>query len=203
VNVLVIGANGQLGRAVAAKLAGDGHRVRAFMRHPEVSIIRPNIEAFHGDANDETLVVAASEGQNAVVNAIGSGTIRRNTIESDTTRVVLRALARTPLKRYIAISAGMLAPISFVFDNIIRPLFLGNLYREHRLVEDLVRASDLDWTIVRPPRLSNRPPRGYFEATAERPRGSVILSRADVADFISKTLANDAYRHQAVFLTSR
>jgi len=203
VNILVLGANGQLGRAVVARLAGDSHRVRAFMRHPDASTGRPNIELFRGDATDETAAVAASRGEDAVVNTIGSGTVRRNTIESDTTRVILRALARTPVKRYIAMSAGMVAPVSFVFDNIIRPLLLGNLYREHRLVEKLVRSSDLDWTIVRPPRLSNRPPRGYLEATTERPRGPIIISRADVADFIAKVLANDAYRHQAVFLTSR
>jgi uncharacterized protein YbjT (DUF2867 family) len=97
----------------------------------------------------------------------------------------------------------MVVPVSFFFDRIVRPLFLSNLYREHRLVEELVRASDLDWTIVRPPRLSSRPPRGYFEGIDERPKGPISLSRADVSDFISKVLANGAYRLQAVFLTSR
>jgi len=203
VNILVLGANGQLGRALVVKLAGDGHRVRAFMRHPDTNPGRPNVEPFHGDATDEIAVVAASRRQDAVVNTIGSGTIQKNAIESDATRVILRALARTGVKRYVAMSAGMVAPVSFVFDNIIRPLLLDNLYREHRLVEELVRSSGLDWTIVRPPRLSNRPPRGYLEATTKRPRGPIILSRSDVADFIAKVLANDAYRHQAVFITSR
>jgi uncharacterized protein YbjT (DUF2867 family) len=202
-NVLLLGANGQLGRAIVAKLTGEGHHLKAFMRHPKVSATHPNVECFQGDATDEMSVVEASMGQDVVVNAIGSGTLRRNTIESDTTRVVLRALARTTVRKYLAMSAGMVAPVSFVFDNIVRPLFLGNLFREHRLVEELVRASNLDWTIVRPPRLSNRPARGYLEATDKRPKGPIILSRADVADFISKVLATDAYRHQAVFLTSR
>lgn len=202
-NVLVLGANGQLGRAIVAKLASEGHRVRAFMRRTDVEVNWPNVELFRGDATDEISIVEASKGQDAVVNAIGSGTIRRNTIESDTTRVTLRALARTPIKKYIAMSAGMVVPVSFAFDNIVRPLFLGNLYREHRLVEDLVRASDLDWTIVRPPRLSNRPSRGYLESTVKRPKGRITLSRIDVADFISKALATDAFQHQAVFLTSR
>jgi uncharacterized protein YbjT (DUF2867 family) len=202
-NVLVLGANGRLGRVVVAKLAEEGHRVTAFMRHPAASANRPNVKLFYGDATDETSIFAAAKGQDAVVNAIGSGTIRRNTVESDTTRAILRALARTTVKRYIAMSAGMVVPVSFFFDRIVRPLFLSNLYREHRLVEELVGASDLDWTIVRPPRLSSRPPRGYLEGTAERPRGPISLSRADVSDFISKVLAIGAYRHQAVFLTSR
>lgn len=201
--VLVLGANGQLGSTVVARLARDGHHIRAFMRRPDADVERPKVELFRGDATDEMSVVAAAMGQDAVVNAIGSGTIRRNTIESDTTRVVLRALACTPVQRYIAMSAGMVAPVSFIFDRVIRPLLLGNLYREHRRVEELVRASNLNWTIVRPPRLSNRPPSGYLEATDERPKGRISLSRADVADFIAKALATNAYRHQAVFLTSR
>jgi putative NADH-flavin reductase len=122
-NILVLGASGQLGRVVVAKLASQGHRVTAFMRSPDSSASRSNVRLFHGDAIDEGLVFAAAEGQHAVVNTIGGGTIRRNTIESDTTRVVLRALVRTTIRRYIAMSAGMVAPVSFVFDNIVRPLF--------------------------------------------------------------------------------
>ena len=64
-NILVLGANGQLGRAVVARLAGDSHRVRAFMRHPDASTGRPNIELFRGDATDETAAVAASRGEDA------------------------------------------------------------------------------------------------------------------------------------------
>src|SRR5215813_13825816 len=91
-NVLVLGANGQLGRAVFSRLAADGQRVRAFMRRPASVVAPPAIEVFQGDAMQEAAVREAAVGQEAVVDAIGSGTLRYNTIESDTTRVVLGAL---------------------------------------------------------------------------------------------------------------
>jgi uncharacterized protein YbjT (DUF2867 family) len=109
----------------------------------------------------------------------------------------------TGIKRYIALSAAIVADVSFIFDRIIRPLIFRNLYREHREVENLIRASSLDWTIVRPPKLTNRPPRSYIESVVKRPRGPITISRTDVADFISKVIAEDLYHQQAVFLTSR
>jgi uncharacterized protein YbjT (DUF2867 family) len=202
--VLVLGANGQLGRVVAEKLVIEGHQVRGFARRIPAGEDRlPHAEYFEGDALNENSILKALSGQDVVVNTIGSGTLRKNTVETDTTRLVLKAMIQTPIKKYIAMSAGMVAPVSFVFDHIIRPLFFGNLYREHREVEDLVRASNLDWTIVRPPKLTNRPARGYVESTDARPKGPITFSRSDVAAFISKVIANKLYWHQAVFLTSR
>jgi uncharacterized protein YbjT (DUF2867 family) len=202
--ILVLGANGQLGKAVVERLVADGHHVRAFVRHLPGEMNGPShLEYFQGDAMNEESIIKAAAGHDIVVNVIGSGTLRKNTVESDTTRVILRALAQTPVKRYIALSAGMVTPVSFGFDRIIRPLILSNLYREHRLVEKLVQSSSLDWTIVRPPRLSKRAPRGYIESSTQRPKGPITLSRIDVADFISKVIAQDRYHHQAVFLMSR
>ena len=94
-----------------------------------------------------------------VVNAIGSGTLGRNTVETDTTRAVLEALSRTGIMRYNAMSSGMVAPVSFVFDRIIKPPFFRNVYREQREKEALIRATNLDWTIVRLSKLTDRPER--------------------------------------------
>ncbi len=202
--VLVLGGNGQLGKAVVERLVADNHYVRAFVRHlPEEMNGHSHLEYFQGDAMNEESIIKAAAGYDIVINVIGSGTLRKNTVESDTTRVILRALAQTPVKRYIALSAGMVTPVSFVFDRIIRPLIFSNLYREHQLVEKLVQSSSLDWTIVRPPRLSKRAPQGYVEFSTQRPKGPITLSRFDVADFISKVIAQDEYHHQAVFLMSR
>jgi uncharacterized protein YbjT (DUF2867 family) len=201
-NILVLGAGGQLGRVLVSRLATDGHAVRAFVRRqPEKDVDVP-AEVFIGDANSEASVRQAAKGQEAVVSAIGSGTLRRNTSESDTTKVTLRALEGFT-GRYIAMSAGMVAPVSFIFDHVIRTLFLANLYREHRLVEELVKAGSIDWTIVRPPRLTNGPARGYLASVERRPGPKISMRRADVAQFLSDCLCNGTYRRQPVFLASR
>jgi uncharacterized protein YbjT (DUF2867 family) len=201
--VLVLGASGQLGQAVVARLAQDNYRVRAFQRRPLADEAADGVEVFLGDALDRDAVARSAEGQDAVVNAIGSGTLRANTVESDTTAAVVAVLQRTGPQRYVGMSAGLVADVSFIFDHLIRPLVLGNLYREHLAVERLIRQSDLDWTIVRPTRLVNAPARGYLESTDRLPRRTMNTSRADVAAFIAKELREGRYLHQAVFLASK
>jgi uncharacterized protein YbjT (DUF2867 family) len=138
-----------------------------------------------------------------LVNTIGPSTIKRNTVETATTRVVLEALARAGAVRYVAMSSAMVAPVSFVFDRIVRPLIFRNLYREHREKEALILSTNLDWTIVRPSKLTDLPAKGYVESTTVRPKGPITISRYDVADFISKVISQDLYHREAVFLVSR
>ena len=88
--VLVLGAGGQLGQAVVARLAQDGYRVRAFQRRAAADR-DPAVEVVLGTALDREAVARAAADQDAVVNVIGSGTLRRNTVESDTTAAVRRA----------------------------------------------------------------------------------------------------------------
>lgn len=203
VRVLVLGAGGQFGRAVVTRLAQDGYLVRAFQRRPPETEPFPAVDVFLGDALDRDAVARAAAGEDAVVNAIGSGTLRRNTVESDTTAAVLAVLQRTGPRRYVGMSAGLVAEISFLFDHLIRPLVLGNLYREHVAVERLIRQADLDWTIVRPTRLVIAPARGYVEATDRLPRRTMNTTRADVAAFIAKELRQGRYLRQAVFVASQ
>jgi uncharacterized protein YbjT (DUF2867 family) len=202
--VLVLAATGKLGRAITERLANNGHVVRGFIRRlPDQSLSIPNVEYFQGNALEAESVSMALSGQEVVVNAIGSGTLRKNTVETYTTRVVLDVLNRAGISRYIAMSSGMVSPVSFVFDRLIKPIIFRNLFREHVEREALIRATNLNWTIVRPSRLTDRPARGYVESTTERPKGPITISRKDVADFVSKVIAQDLYHRQAVFLVSQ
>jgi uncharacterized protein YbjT (DUF2867 family) len=161
------------------------------------------VEVVLGTALDRDAVARAAVDQDAVVNVIGSGTLRPNTVESDTTAAVLDVLQRTGPRRYIGMSSGLVAGVSFTFDHLIRPLILEHRYREHLAVEQLIRQGDLDWTVVRPTRLDNRPPRGYQAATERPPNLRRTTSRADVAAFISQEVRTCHYPRQAVFLVSR
>jgi uncharacterized protein YbjT (DUF2867 family) len=99
-------------------------------------------------------------------------------------------------------SAGIVALDWPFFKYVLRPLIFKNILAEHRHVEEIVRASTLDWTIVRPSVLTNQPARGYA-ASVELQARSFITSRADVATFIANELERNQYVGQAVFITSR
>jgi uncharacterized protein YbjT (DUF2867 family) len=201
-NVLVLGAAGQLGRAVTLELSRAGHQVRAFVRREPDPPFPGQMDVNIGDAADPAAVRDAASAQDAVVNTIGAGTLRRSHVESTTTGSVIGALDGFR-GRYVAVSAGLVGANFFLFDHVIRPLFLRNIDREKRALEQLVRSSQIDWTIVRPARLTNNAPRGYLESETERPGDRLSVSRQDVAAFIAHVVGRPEYGGKIVFVGSR
>src|SRR5215470_13102897 len=151
VRVVVLGAAGQLGREVVRALAGHGYSVRAVVRRPPDAAFDSPIEVRIADARDKTQISAAISGADVVVNTIGGGTLRKNDVESSTTAIAVAAAQDLPVERYIAVSAAMVALDWKVFKYVLRPLIFRNILAEHLRVEEIVKATGLKWTIVRPP----------------------------------------------------
>src|SRR5215470_8835358 len=201
VRVVVLGAAGQLGREVVRALAGHGYSVRAVVRRPPDAAFDSPIEVRIADARDKTQISAAISGADVVVNTIGGGTLRKNDVESSTTAIAVAAAQEVPVKRYIAMSAAMVALDWKFFKYVLRPLVFRNILAEHLRVEEIVKATGLKWTIVRPPRLTNGPPKGYV-ASLQLLRSSFSAARADVATFIVDEIENNSYVREAVFVAS-
>jgi len=199
--IVVLGAAGQLGREVVGALAARQYAVRAVVRHPPILALGSSVEVQIVDARKKAEIRQALSGCDAVVNAIGAGTLLRNDLESTTTSVAVATAEEVGIRRYIAMSAGMVALDWFLFKYVLRPLVFRNIYAEHCRVEEIVRASCLAWTIVRPPKLTNGPPTGYV-AGLERTPKSFSVARADVASFIADELRDEKYVRQAAFVAS-
>jgi len=200
--VVVLGAAGQLGREVVRALVARGHTVRAAVRRAPDPPLASSVEIRIADARNKSETRAAICGFDAVVNVIGGGTLRRNDVASSTSAVAVPAAQEAGAKRYIAMSAGMVALDWPLFTYVLRPLIFRHILGEHRRVEDIVRASVLDWTIVRPSALTNRPPTGYV-ASLELQRRAFVTARSEVAAFIADELENGKYIRKAVFIASR
>jgi putative NADH-flavin reductase len=200
--VVVLGAGGRLGREVLRALVPRGHAVCAVVRRPPDRAPESSVQVRLADGRNEAEIREAITGFDAVVNAIGAGTLRRNDVESTTTAVAVAAARAAGVARYIAMSAGMVAIEWPIFKYLLRPLVFRNIVAEHRRVEEIVKASALDWTIVRPPKLTSGSPRGYV-ASLEWEPGSFSAARADVAAFIADELEANQHVRQAVFVASR
>lgn len=200
--VVILGAAGQLGREVVHALVARQHTVWAVVRRRPAPPLDSPVEVRLADARDKAQLLDAIRGAAALVNAIGAGTLWRNNIESTTTALAVAAAQEVGIPRYIAMSAGMVAIDWPIFRYVLVPLLFRNILSEHRRVEDLVKASPLCWTIVRPPRLTNGAPSGYVASLAFE-RRSFAATRADVAAFIADELENNRYPRQAVFVASR
>jgi len=199
--VAVLGGNGQLGREVVRALVTRGYTVAAVVRHPAIALVPASVEVRMADARDRIAVTKAIHGFEAVVNVVGGGTLRRNDVASSTSAVVVAAAQDAGVNRYFAMSAGMVALDWPLFKYVLRPLIFRHILAEHRRVEDIVRASTLEWTIVRPSALTNHLAQRYDASLELQPR-AFTTSRADVAAFIADELDNNVYVRHAVFVTS-
>ncbi|HEX2611412.1 MAG TPA: NAD(P)H-binding protein, partial [Gemmatimonadales bacterium] len=79
-----------------------------------------------------------------------------------------------------------------------------NIYDDKTRQEELVRQSDLEWILIRPGLLTERPASGVYRVTADATQvgsGRSSISRADLASFIVDQLANQAYLHKVAHIT--
>jgi len=210
-NLLVFGATGGTGRAIVAQALEQGHRVTVFARNPDaIETQHENLVVVQGDILYYASVERAVKGQDAVLSALGTRAIRRNTTISDGTRNIITAMEKYGVKRLVfesSISIGDSKPqqrqFGLLYKIIIFPLILRNMFRDKAIQERYIMQSTLDWVIVRPAVLTNGPRTGVYrnEFSAADTSIKAKISRADVADFMLKQLTDNTYVHKAPSLS--
>ena len=204
--ILVIGASRGIGRAVTEAAVLKGHRVRAMSRSGEVPRDRTErIEAFRADALAPDDVSRALDGIEVVVQALGVPAsldliTRPVTLFSEATRVLLPAMATAGIKKLVAVT-GFGVRDSNASINLLQRLpftvLLGRAYDDKSEQERLIDASDLDWLIVRPGVLtSGSRSDAYRVLTEPASWRNGIVSRADVADFITERITADRFERE-------
>lgn len=123
--VVVLGAAGRLGREVVRILADREHTVCAVVCRPPIPGFGRTVEVRLADARNKAEVRAAMSGFDTVVNVIGGGTLRRNDVASTTTAVAVAAAQEVGIKRYVAMSAAMVAVELPFFKYVLRLSFFG------------------------------------------------------------------------------
>jgi uncharacterized protein YbjT (DUF2867 family) len=204
--VLVLGATGGTGRLIVRDAVASGHSVVALVRAKARADLS-GAELIEGDARDEETLLHALDGCDAVVSSLGTGMgFREVDLLTVVTRGLVAAMTRTDVRRLICISALGVGDSrghgGFIFDRLFQPLLLGPAYKDKDRQEAAIRASSLDWVVVRPAMLTNEPPRGRFRTTADLAgvNGGKI-ARADVAQFVVEQLtANTWLRRTPVIL---
>lgn len=187
--VVVFGSAGRTGRLVVERALAAGHQVTAVVRSAPAFVDDDRLRILTADVRDVTSVKAAVRGHDVVVSAIGHASPRDvNGLYSTAARNYAEAMSASGVKRLIAVSAFVAesAPrTGFVFRTLIRPLLLEQVFADLEVAEGFYRTTALDWTTVRPSRLTEGSPTGRFRVGDDL-RGNFFsrISRADVADFI-------------------
>lgn len=206
--ILVLGATGGTGRAIVTQALAGGHDVTVLARSPERAGNLEGVKIVAGDARDERALRQALKGQDAVINALGTpaSPFREVTLLSTATRALVAAMKAEHVSRLVCIT-GMGAGDSrghggFMFDNVIYPLLLRKVYADKNRQEAIVRDSGLDWVLVRPSVLSNKPGGQRVRALTDLSdfHGGTI-ARSDVASFVLDQVRDDAWLHRAPLIT--
>jgi len=211
--ILVIGASRGIGLETVRALLAAGKGVCAMARNArDIPIDDARLEKLDGDALDKAVVEQALLGVDAVIQSIGAAItpdsiIKGTTLFSRSTRVLVDAMRARGVRRLIAVT-GFGAGDSrgkggFLDATVMFPLLLKRIYDDKDVAEQIVRASGLDWTIVRPAILTDGPATGRYDVLVEPASWrSGTISRADVADFLAKEVESAAYLRKTPELVS-
>jgi putative NADH-flavin reductase len=203
----IFAATGGIGRHALDLALAAGHTVTAVVRDP--SKLPGEVHTVAADllTASPAVLETAVAGADAVLSGLGPRKMSQAGVTSTGTAAVIAAMKATGVRRLVVVSA---APIGTVAspahpnppkhdpgDGFFTRVLLGPIvkrvlrthYADLAIVEDMLRDSGLDWTSIRPPRLTDKPPTGrYRTAIGQNLRGGLTVSRADVADLLLRVL---------------
>ena len=206
-NIFIAGANGGIGRQAVEQALQAGHRVTALVRNPaNLQLMHPNLNIIKGDIMQPESFTAEMKGKQIVLSALGvSGGLfsdKPTALYSQGNANLLKAMEQHGVKRIICISASALeiSPVipwyvRLVARYVIQKL-LKHMYADLHRMEAIVKESSTDWTIIRPPQLTDKPLTGNYRTAVNRfLKNCLQVSRADVGHYMVNNLVNqEIYR---------
>ena len=207
-NVALLGATGRTGRLVLAELLRRGHSATVLARDPaRLTDTVPEVRVVAGSSTDPQALGQLLDSADAVVSALGPSE-KEADLHTRTARLLVQAMPAAGVTRFVGVSgAGIDVPgdRKGTRDRIISTLLrtLGGAVAKDKPGEYRVLAeSDLDWTLVRPPRLRDAPATGRIGHDPHTP-GHWSIPRADLAVFLVDVLDQHLYPSQAPFVWAR
>jgi putative NADH-flavin reductase len=209
--IAVVGATGRTGMQVVKEGLLRGHVVTAVARRPEAITLRHDkLVIGTADVLDPHALAEALTGAEAVVSTLGIGTSRKPTVlYSQGIANVLKAMAAGSISKLAVISAAPVGPRAghpFIERHVVMPVLerlFGATYNDMRGMEALLRASDVDWVSLRPPRLLDRPATGRYRLAADGPLPNArTLTYADLASALLDALDREDLYRRAVLVAN-
>lgn len=180
----------------------QGHTVQVLARTPgKITLNHPNLTVIQGDVLNETAVSQTLQGTNTVVVSLGTTANNPGQVVSEGTKLVINQMKQQGLTRLVVVTSlgvGESKDQVPFFFKILMKTFLKNVMADKEIQENLVKESQLAWTIVRPGGLTDKPAAGQYNVSTGRELPARMVSRADVAAFILQLLAQNQYLQQAV-----
>ena len=208
-SIVVFGANGSTGRLLVSHALAAGHQVIAVTRRPDkFPQQHPNLTAARADVLDASAVEGVVSGADAILSTLGAPYGRKRVaVYSVGARNILAAMERHQVRRLVVVSSSATDPkpyadAGFFFNRVVQPFVVNVLgktvYEDMRRIEELIRNSEVDWTIVRPSGLFDTDFVSDYELaedhiagrfTARSDLAAAMLAQVDDERYVRKILA--------------
>jgi putative NADH-flavin reductase len=208
--IALFGGTGQTGQLFLKNALEAGYDVKALVRHPDqLTVSKAHLSIIKGDVLKAKDVEATISGTDCVVSLFGHVKGSPEWLQTDGTRHIIEAMKAHHVQRIISLSGGGLPypekdQPKFA-DRLIRtimklavPKILNDAIKHHQVLE----TSGLNWTIVRAPRLTNKPKQGSYRVGWVGVNASTQISRADLADFILSQVEDETFASQMPFVSA-
>lgn len=200
-NLVVLGATGRSGRLVVEQALAAGHTVTALVRSPEkLTTSNSNLRVVTGEATETSAVSRALEGADALISTLGG----KPSVILDSTRAIVAAARQTGVSRVVVLSTFAAERDRLdAATRLLTGIGMGAMLKDKTAGEEMLRRSDLDWTIVYASVLTDGPADG---AVAVLPKGarrrmSERVSRANVAAWMVQAATGVQHSRSSVGIT--
>jgi putative NADH-flavin reductase len=213
----IFAATGGIGRQALDQAIAAGHAVTVVVRNPKSLPAAVHTVTADLARPDPDALASAIEGADAVLSGLGPRSNSEAGIASRGTLAIVVAMKATGVRRVVVVSAAPIGTVAspdrpsppkhdpgdgffvrHLLSRVPKTLFRQQ-YADLAVMEDVVRRSGLDWTILRPPRLTDNALTGaYRTAVSQNVRRGLRVSRADVAHLMLDVLNQPETVHQTV-----
>ncbi len=198
--LFILGATGGIGKHLLHIALERGHQVTAYVRSPQkIGFTHERLEVVRGDLFKAEQMAHSMAGHEAVLSSLGPSTLRSSALRCEFGRSLAAAMRKGDVCRTEIVSSALLFRDLSFLGRVLKATLFRQLVPDMAAMESEVCQGDLDWTIVRPPRLINGPARhSYRIADGSLPKGGFIISREDVAYFMIGEAEKAAHLKQIV-----
>ena len=202
----IFGASGVTGTFLAEQALAAGHQVTAVVRDPaRLSVAgSPRLRVVTADLMDPLAISPAVAGADAVLATFGPRGTGPTRVLREGTRSVIEAMRKEGARRLVLVSGSIVTDegegpaMRYLVKPLARRTALRHVAADMRIAEDEIRESGLDWTIVRPPRLTSLASGTYRTAIDRNLTRGVTVSRADLAACMLGIIADPATIHHHI-----
>jgi putative NADH-flavin reductase len=198
--LFVLGATGKTGGVLVSQAVSRGHTVTVFGRSPFNGSTEAKVLSLSGNPMSETDLSDALPDHDAVLSALGTRGLGASSVLVDSSRATIAAMDNTGVRRFVILSSALLDAHIGPLNRLVSHTVLRHFSRDQRAMEKLVTASDLDWTVLRPPRMSDSAPDGQSSASVIDPptASGMLITKEEVARVMLDAVENGRYIKEVV-----